>query len=72
MTAITDRLRKIEDRLGVGLCPRCTALPTLDVQFVPRGGGPQPTEAPAICPDCGQREPERRVIVFTECEDGPQ
>ncbi len=72
MTAITDRLRKIEDRLGVGACPRCTALPAIEVQFPPRGAEPEPAAGPAVCPDCGQREPERCVIVFTEREDGPQ
>jgi hypothetical protein len=42
------------------------------VKFQPRGAEPEPAAELAICPDCGQREPERLVIVFTEREDGPQ
>lgn len=72
MTVITDRLRKLETRLGVGVCPRCTDLPAIAVRFPMRGAEPEPAEEPAICPDCGQREPERLVIVFAEREDGPQ
>ncbi len=72
MTALTDRLRKIEAQLGVGVCPRCMALPAVEVWFPARGAEPEPVAVSAICPDCGQREPERYVIVFMEREDGPQ
>ncbi len=72
MTAITDRLRKLETQLGVGACPRCTDLPAIEITFQKRGAEPEPAEELAICPECGQREPERCVIVFAEREDGPQ
>lgn len=69
MTTV-DRLRKLEDRLGVGVCPRCSELPRLSVRF-----NQEDSTAPAgdgICPECGKPEPERLVIVFATREDGPQ
>lgn len=68
-----DRLRKLEDRLGVGVCPRCTELPRLSVRFDWKDHEDDRTTAgTGICPECGKPEPERLVIVFAERSDGPQ
>lgn len=64
-----DRLRKLEDRLRVGVCPRCTDLPRLSVQFDQED---ETTAGNGTCPECGKPEPDRLVIVIAEREDGPQ
>ena len=64
-----DRLRRLEDRLGVGVCPRCSKLPRLSIRF-DQGDGT--TIRDGVCPECGKPEPERLVIVIAERQDGPQ
>lgn len=70
MSTVPNRLKRLEDRLGVGVCPRCAELPRLSVQFDQEDDGTAAGDG--ICPDCGKPEPERLVIVFATREDGPQ
>ena len=70
MSTVPNRLRKLEDRLGVGVCPRCERLPRLTVRF--DQDERETLAGTGICPECGKPEPECKAIVIATREDGPQ
>ena len=78
MSTAVSRLTRLETHLNIGVCPRCAALPVLDVRILDReetiawkqNGSAE--SGPAICPECGKPEPGRPLIVMTTRVDGPQ
>ncbi len=73
MSTLSNRLKHLEDRFGIGVCPRCRDLPRLAIRILDREAVDALEQAgPAICPECGRSEPERHVVIITDRSDGPQ
>jgi hypothetical protein len=78
MSAAANRLKHLEAQLNIGVCPRCVALPELDVRVLNQAESlawrrnESEVAGPATCPECGKPEPGRRLIVMTTRVDGPQ
>lgn len=68
-----DRLKRLEDRLGLGPCRRCEEFARSGFRVRMDGGDASATDADRTCPECGHVEPPPSfTIVVQTREDGPQ
>lgn len=68
-----DRLKRLEDRLGLGACRRCEEFTRSGFNIRMNGDDGSAADADRTCPECGQVEPPPSfTIVFQTREDGPQ